>query len=61
MAEEEYLTIKEAAGRLRRHWSTVYRWTVEGKIAYHQPYANAMILIPLSAIERALKQPPNGN
>jgi excisionase family DNA binding protein len=50
MSEEEYLTIKEAAKRLKRHPRTVWNWTVEGKISYHQLFPGAKILIPLSEI-----------
>lgn len=45
---------------LRRCPATVWRWTVENKIAYYQPFPNAKILIPLSAIFKALKSPPKG-
>lgn len=50
MSEEECLTIKEAAKRLKRHPRTVWNWTVEGKIHYHQPFPRAKILIPLSEV-----------
>ena len=50
MSEEEYLTIKEAAKRLKRHPVKVWRWTVEGKIKYHQLFIGSKILIPLSEI-----------
>jgi excisionase family DNA binding protein len=50
--DERYYTIKEAARLLRRHWYTIWRWTVEGKIQYHQPGPGYKILIPGSEIKR---------
>jgi excisionase family DNA binding protein len=55
--EKEFFTIKEAAEVLRRHPTTVWRWTLEGKIAFHQPHTGAKILIPMSAIFKALRHP----
>ena len=52
---ERYLTIKEAAARLRRCEMTVWRWTVEGKIAFHQPGPGCKITIPESEIKRLCK------
>jgi excisionase family DNA binding protein len=49
---EKYFTIQEAAAMLRRHPKTVWRWTLEGKITFHQPSVGCKILIP----EQALKQ-----
>jgi excisionase family DNA binding protein len=50
MSEEEYLTIKEAAQRLKRHPRTIWLWTVDGKIRYHQMFPGSKILIPLSEV-----------
>ena len=47
---ERYLTIGEAAAQLRRHPRTVWRWTVEGRIEFHQPFVNGKILIPEAAV-----------
>lgn len=58
MAEERYLTVKEAARELRRHPKTVWRWAVDGKIAFHQQEGKCKILIPRSAIEAAIKNAP---
>jgi excisionase family DNA binding protein len=49
---ERYYTIKEAAVMLRRHELTVWRWTVENKIEYHQPFPGCKILIPEREINR---------
>jgi len=49
---ERYYTIKEAAALLRRHWRTVWRWTLEGKISYHQIRPGHKILIPEREINR---------
>jgi excisionase family DNA binding protein len=55
MSEEEYLTIKEAAKKLKRNPRTVWNWTVDGKIGYCQPFPNAKILIPLSEVMKFMK------
>lgn len=55
IGEERYYTIKEAAIKLRRHWRTVWRWTVENKIEFHQPGPGLKILIPERVINQ-LKQ-----
>lgn len=47
---ERYYTIREAAGMLRRHPLTVWRWTAERKIAFHQPIEGGKILIPQHVI-----------
>jgi excisionase family DNA binding protein len=47
---ERYFTIKEAAVLLGRHRLTVWRWTAERKIEFHQPFAGAIILIPQHVI-----------
>jgi excisionase family DNA binding protein len=47
---ERYFTIREAAGMLQRHPLTVWRWTAEGKIQFHQPYPGSKILIPQHVI-----------
>lgn len=52
---ERYYTIREAAVMLRRHRLTVWRWTLENKICFHQPSAGCKILIPHSEIERMLR------
>jgi excisionase family DNA binding protein len=52
---ERYFTIREAAARLRRCRLTIWNWTVEGKIRFHQPVKGCKILIPESEITR-LKQ-----
>lgn len=52
---ERYYTIREAAEKLRRNPKTVWRWTLEGKIEFHQPTINCKILIPEHALNR-LKQ-----
>jgi len=49
---ERYYTLREAAARLRRHWRTVWRWTLEGKISYHQIRPGQKILIPEREIKR---------
>jgi len=49
---ERYYTIREAAALLRRNPKTVLLWTVEGKIAYHQPFPGCKILIPEREIDR---------
>ena len=49
---ERYYTIREAAVLLRRHWRTVWNWTVEGKIEFHQPRPSHKILIPEREIYR---------
>lgn len=48
---EKYFTIREAAALLRRCPKTVWRWTLEGKIAFHQPTVGCKILIPEQAIK----------
>lgn len=53
-----YLTISEAAVKLRRHYRTVWRWTVEGRIEFHQPFVNGKILIPEAAVLSRLKPDP---
>lgn len=50
--DERYYTIKEAAVLLRRCPKTIWCWTVEGKIQYHQPAPGYKILIPGSEIKR---------
>ena len=50
--EEHYYTIREAAARLRRHPMTVWLWTAEGKIEYHQLKPGHKILIPEREIIR---------
>ena len=52
MLIERYYTLKEAAVILRRHERTVWRWTVEGKIEFHQPFTGYKILIPEREINR---------
>jgi excisionase family DNA binding protein len=52
---ERYYTIKEAAVLLRRHRLTVWRWTVENKIRFHQPSVGSKILIPQNEINRKLR------
>lgn len=52
---ERYYTIREAAVLLRRHWSTVWNWTVERKIEFHQPGPGRKILIPQHEITRLHK------
>jgi excisionase family DNA binding protein len=52
MGENEYLTIKEAAKRLKRHPHTIWMWTQEEKIEFHQTFPRAKILIPLSEVLR---------
>ena len=48
--------LKEAAFCIGVHWRTLYRWTVEGTIAYIQPRKNGPIWIPTKEIERLLKE-----
>jgi len=48
----KYLTLAEAAKLLRRHYATIYRWTLEDRIAFHQPWPGARILIPESEVTR---------
>ena len=52
---EKYYTIKETARELRRHPLTIWRWTVEGIIDFHQPKTGAKILIPRHEISRLKK------
>jgi excisionase family DNA binding protein len=52
---ERYFTIREAAVMLRRHWRTVWTWTVERKIEFHQPAPGHKILIPQHEITRLSK------
>jgi predicted site-specific integrase-resolvase len=44
--------LKEAAFCIGVHWRTLYRWTLEGKVAYIQHQQNSPILIPTEEIER---------
>lgn len=53
---ERYYTIKEAAALLRCHRLTVWRWTAERKIEFHQAVENGRILIPAEVIN-SLKKP----
>ncbi len=50
--EKEFYTIKEFAARLGVHWFTVWRWTVDKRIAYKQLKVGGKILIPASELER---------
>jgi excisionase family DNA binding protein len=52
---KRYLTIREAAVLLRRCRLTVWRWTVDGKIEFHQPGPGSKILIPEHAINSRIK------
>jgi excisionase family DNA binding protein len=52
---ERYYTIREAAVLLRRHWRTVWEWTVERKVEFHQPGPGCKILIPQHEIIRLSK------
>jgi predicted site-specific integrase-resolvase len=49
-------TLKEASFRLGLHWRTVYRWTLEGTIAYIQYKINGPIYISENEIERICKE-----
>jgi excisionase family DNA binding protein len=49
---QQYFTLEEAAQILRRHRNTIYNWTIEGKIAFHQPWPGAKILIPETEVFR---------
>jgi excisionase family DNA binding protein len=49
---KQYFTIDEAATILRRHRSTIYQWTLNEKIDFHQLFPNSRILIPESEIFR---------
>ena len=49
---ERYFTIREAAVLLRLHWRTVWRWTLENKIDFHQVAPGHKIRIPEDAINR---------
>lgn len=49
---KEKFTLKEAAFRIGVHWRTVYRWTLEGKVAYIQFNNKGPIYISISEIER---------
>jgi hypothetical protein len=51
----KYYTIMEAARELRRHPLTIWRWTVERIIDFHQPKPGAKILIPHYEITRLQK------
>jgi excisionase family DNA binding protein len=53
--DKKFFTIKEAAALLRRCRLTVWRWTVDGKIEFHQPAPNGKILIPGHAIKSRIK------
>lgn len=48
----QYFTVDEAANILRRHRNTIYNWTLEAKITFHQPWPGAKILIPEAEIIR---------
>jgi excisionase family DNA binding protein len=48
----QYFTLEQAAVLLHRSKRTIYRWTWENKIAFHQPWSGAKILIPESEIMR---------
>jgi excisionase family DNA binding protein len=48
----QYFTLAEAAKLLRRHYNTVYQWTLRDKISFHQPWPGAKILIPEAEIMR---------
>lgn len=50
MNGERYYTIQEAAIKLRRTTKTVWRWTVDGLIGYHQVRPGCMVLIPESEV-----------
>lgn len=52
---ERYYTIREAAVLLRRHRLTVWRWTAERKIEFHQPIVGGKILIPQHVIANLIK------
>ena len=52
LAGQQYFTIEETAAVLRRHRTTIYRWTWEEKISFHQPFPGARILIPESEVLR---------
>lgn len=52
---EKYFTIREAAVLLRRCRLTVWRWTVDGKIEFHQPAPGSKILIPEHVIKSLIK------
>ena len=58
---EKYYTIQEAAHELRRHPLTIWRWTAEGIIDFHQPKPGAKILIPHHEIGRLKKKIPSIN
>lgn len=49
---KQYFTLEEAGQILRRHRNTIYNWTLEGKISFHQPWVGAKILIPEAEIFR---------
>jgi predicted site-specific integrase-resolvase len=48
--------LKEAAFCIGVHWRTLYRWTIEGKIAFIQHSTNSPIFIPEKEIERVCKE-----
>ncbi len=50
--DKEFFTVKEFAARLGVHWFTVWRWTVEKRIAFRQSKVGGKILIPASELER---------
>jgi excisionase family DNA binding protein len=52
----QYFTLGEAAQVLRRHRNTIYNWTLDGKITFHQPWPGAKILIPEEEILRVKKE-----
>jgi excisionase family DNA binding protein len=52
----QFFTLAEAAQILCRHRNTIYNWTLEGKVAFHQPWPGAKLLIPESEIFRIKKE-----
>ena len=57
----QYFTLEETAQVLRRSRRTIYRWTWENKIAFHQISPGTLILIPESEIFRLKGHPMRAN
>ena len=51
---EPLLTLKEAELITGLKWRTIYRWTMEGKLAYVQPKANCIVRVRLCDLENLL-------
>ncbi|MBM4301297.1 MAG: Nif11-like leader peptide family natural product precursor [Deltaproteobacteria bacterium] len=50
ITQNEFLSVKEFAGKIGVHWFTVWRWTVEKRIHFKQVKSGCKILIPTSEL-----------